>query len=490
MPRTCIVVGGGLGGLATAALLAEQGHHVTVLEKNAQVGGRASVLKLQGYTFDMGPSWYMMPEVFAQFFALFGKTIPDVYQLERLQTHYKVFFEGGRQYAIKSDGAANMRLFSELEPDGGIKLDRFLKESKYLYDQALSQLIMLNYRSLRPLLNPVLVARILSYDLFRSFHDYTKRAFRNPDLQKMLEFTTVFLGGSPYNTPAFYRLIAHADYTLGIYHPMGGMYKIVEAVQQLAIERGVIIKTNQDVTRIETVGRQAVAVHTQDQRYPADLVVANADYHYCETQLLDSTVQTHRQAYWDKAVVSPSAFLMYLGVKGKLPQLEHHNLYFGANWDEHFAAVYQDRQWPRDPSYYVHCPSRTDHSLAPADGETVIVLVPVAAGLADTPEIRRRFLQQILRHLSSLIGEEIEPRLAAEQLFTVNDFAQRYHAYRGSAFGLAHTLWQTAVFRPKNFSRKVRNLYYVGQYTNPGVGVPMVLLSAQIVAKMVKDDWT
>lgn len=487
MPRT-IVIGGGLGGLALAALLASHGHEVTLLEKNQKLGGRANTFSDKGFTFDMGPSWYMMPEVFEKFFSLFGKKVSDYYELKRLDTHYKVMFDDHRTYNVVSDIKKNLHLFAEHEKDGDVKLHRYLEKSQYLYNEALEKLILLNYQSLRPVLSPAVLLNLLSFDLFRSFHDYTKQSFSNPDLQKILEFTTVFLGGSPYNTPAFYSLIAHADYNLGIWHPMGGIYKVVEAVVSLARENGVTIKTGESVERILVENGQAKAVHTDTSTYEADFVVCNADYQFCETQLLPPEAQTYPEKFWQNATLSPSAFLLYLGIDGKLPQLEHHNLYFGDNWEEHFSTVYKKANWPDNPSYYIHCPSRTDSSLAPKKGETVIVLVPIAAGLPDSSEIREKMTKQVITHLSNLIDEDISSRILTKRVFTLNDFSKEYNAYRGSAFGLAHTLRQTALFRPKNFSKKVKNLYYVGQYTNPGVGMPMVLLSAQIAAEMILND--
>ncbi len=480
-----VIIGGGIGGLATAALLARDGYVVTVLEQNTHLGGRARQWQSHGYTFDMGPSWYMMPDIFERFFARFGYGIDDMYDLRRLETHYKVFFSSDRIYDIRASFEYNKNLFDRVERGAGDQLKRFLRTSEYIYRHAMDELVYLDYRSLLPLAHPRNLVHVPSLHLFETFHRHVARHVTHPDLQKILEFTTVFLGGSPYNTPAFYSLIAHTDFNLGIWHPMGGMGKIVDALVRLCNEYGVCIVPDSSVTHIDVRGGRACHVQTTRECYDVDTVVCNADYAFAETHLLDKEWQTYPSSYWERKTMSPAAFLMYLGVKGKLPQLEHHNLYFDNSWEQHFSTVYGDKQWPLNPSYYVHCPSRTDPSLAPPGGEVVIVLVPVAAGLEDTDAIRDQFADRILTHLEGLIGLSIRNRIEVQRVFAHRDFMSAYHAYQGAAFGVAHTLWQTAFLRPLHHSKKVVNLHYVGQYTNPGVGVPVCLMSAEIAHAQV-----
>jgi phytoene desaturase len=486
--KSVIVIGAGIGGLATAALLAKNGYKVTVLEKNREVGGRARQWKSKGFTFDMGPSWYMMPEVFEAYFSRFGKKTKSFYTLKRLPTHYAILFDNHRRYEIVSSYEKNRVLFEQTEPGAGKAFDEFLARSKYLYETAMKDLILLNHQSFRQVLTPNVLRNLPKMKLLTSFHDQVSQYFKNPDLQKILEFTTVFLGGSPYNTPAFYTLISHTDFNLGIYHPIGGMHMIIKALYLLCKEYGVIIKTNEPVKHIDVAKDVASDVITTKRYYKADFVVSNADYHFTETELLAHEHKTYHESYWKKKTLAPSAFLMYLGLNKKLNAAKHHMLYFNDSWEKHFKDVYEHPDWPDNPSYYVHVPSKTDSTLAPKGGETVIILVPVAPNLPDSEIMRKRFSRKIISHFEKLLGEPIEHSITTKRIFAHKDFIQDYNAYKGTAFGLAHTLFQTALFRPKNKSKKVENLYYVGQYTNPGVGVPICLLSAQITYNLINTN--
>lgn len=484
--KRVVVVGAGVSGLATAALLARQGYKVTVLEKNAFLGGRASVFTQDGYFFDKGPSWYMMPEVFDNFFAIFGKKVADYYQLLRLKTHYKVFFDSGRTYTITSDMAHNTRQFEAVEAGAGLRLAEYLAESKYIYNEAMRDLVMFDYSSLKQLLQPRLLSYLFRFKLFTTLHEYVAQFVHNKDLQKILEFTTVFLGGSPYNTPAFYSLVAHADFNLGIYYPMGGMHAIVNALTSLCQEYGVTILTNHEVTDVIMDQGHIAKVAVGRTTIDADVVVCAMDYRNFEVQVIPQPFQSYPQTYWAKKTLSPGAFIIYVGINKKLRHVEHHNLYFDSSWESHFKHVFEHRSWPENPSYYVHMPSKTDPGVAPARGETLMFLVPVAPGLDDTETLRNDFWQKIVAHFERITGESIIPHIVVKRVYAHRDFISEYNAFAGSAFGLAHTLDQTAIFRPRNYSKKIKNLYYVGQYTNPGVGVPTCLLSAQITSKLIR----
>jgi phytoene desaturase len=487
MAKKITVIGGGIAGLATAALLAKDGYQVTVLEKNNQLGGRARRFKAKGFSFDMGPSWYMMPEVFDKFFAFFGKKTSDFYQLIRIKNHYKVFIEN-RQYTIKDKLPENLKLFNQLGKNGGQKLKKFLKECQYVYELVMDKLVYYDYLSLQPLIDFKLIKNFLAFDFFRTFHQAVSAYFKNPDLQKILEFTTVFLGGSPYNTPAFYKLITHTDFNLGIYHPIGGIHKIIEALEKICLSNNVEIKTNQKADKIAVANDQAYKVFSGKKEYLTDAIVCTCDYQFAETKLLEKKYQTYPLSYWQKKTLAPSAFLIYLGVKGKIKNAEHHNLYFDQSWEKHFKDVYLNPGWPKNPSYYVHCPSINDPSLAPKNCETVIILVPVAPGLKDDEKTQTEFSSKIISHFEKLINYDLEKNILFKKIFTHKNFINDYNAYKGAAFGLAHTLFQTAIFRPKNKSRKIKNLYYAGQYTNPGVGMPICLLSSQIVYNLIINE--
>lgn len=483
-----VVIGGGIGGLAAAALLAKHGYQVTILEKNEMLGGRARKYVDGPYVFDMGPSWYMMPDVFETYFQLLSKDIKEYLDLKKLPIHYKVFYDNGNTYLINENLEDVKLQFEKAEKGASENLQRYLDKSRQLYQVATDKMVFFDYQTIWPLLNPGLLFKLPLISLLKNFHQDVATYFKNPELQKIIEFTTVFLGGSPYNTPAFYELISHTDFNQGIFYPQGGIFKIVEALEKICLEFGVIIEKSVEVQKIVVENGVARQVIGNNKEYDADVVVGNADYHFLETKLLEKKWQTYSDNYWNKKTLSPSGLIIYLGLDKKFAKLEHHNLYFNDSWEDGFKKVYQEPSWPENSSYYVHVPSRTDNSVAPENHETMMILVPVAAGLGDADEIREEQAVKVLQHLERLIGEPITPHIKSKRIFSHRDFISAYHAFRGCAFGLAHTLRQTAMFRPKNFSRKVKNLYFVGQYTNPGVGMPTTLISAQIVANLIKKN--
>lgn len=483
--KSVFVLGAGIGGLATAALLAKKGYNVTVIEKNSFLGGRASIYEEKSFTFDKGPSWYMMPEVFDDYFALFGKKTSDYYKLTRLAVNYKVFFDSGSTYEIESDAAKNIQTFERAEKGAGKKLQKYLAESKYLYETSMKEMVFLDYSALTQLLNIPLILNAPRLKLFNSLHSLIAKYFKNKELQKILEFTTVFLGGSPYNTPAFYSLVSHADFNLGIYYPDGGMNKIPHALASLCQELGVKIIKNEPVTKLETKNGLISKITTSRSSYAPDIVVSNIDYRFTETTLLQPESQTYDESYWSKKTLSPSALIIYLGINKKLKNISHHNLYFNSSWEEHFKNVYSDKNWPKNPSYYVHAPSLTDKSVSPRGSETLMFLVPVAPGLNDSDEARNKTAQYVLEHFQGLIKENFMQNIIVKKIYSHRDFIYEYNSYKGSAFGISHTLMQTGPFRPLNKSKKVKNLFYAGQFTNPGVGVPPCLISARITAGLI-----
>ncbi len=485
MKKKIIIIGGGIGGLATAALLGKSGHDVTVIEKNNQVGGRARVYKEKEFAFDIGPSWYMMPDAFEKFYAQFDKKPCDYFTLKKLSPSYKVFFSPDTSYEVSDVLKNNIDLFESIEAGAGKELEKFLKDSEKVYNLSMNELVQLDYKNMLDYKLLKVIKYLPSMNLFESYHSFIEKRFKDKRLQKILEFTTVFLGGSPYNMPAFYRLIAHTDFNLHIWYPMGGMYKVVESLKTLCAEHDVIIKTNESVQSVDVVNKVADLVITDKEQYHADIVISNADYAFTETRLLTQKDQTYNQNYWNKKTYAPSAFLIFLGLKEKIKNVEHHTLYFDPSWEQHFDTVFANSQWPESPSYYIHVPSKSDPSVAPEGGESLIFLVPVSAHLTDNDEIREKFSQQIIQHFEKLTGQIISDKIVVKKIYSQRDFNADYNTQSGSAFGLAHTLTQTAFFRPNNKSKKVKNLYYVGQYTNPGIGVPTCLISAQIVHSMI-----
>lgn len=480
-----IIVGSGFSGLATAALLAKQRFKVTVVEKNEQPGGRASVWIEGGFTFDMGPSWYLMPDVFERFFSEFNKKPEDLMDLIRLDPSYRVFFGPGDSLDISADLNRNLATFDEMEENGAEKMKKYLESAKYQYDVAMNQFIYKDYVHLTDFFNRKLVMEGTKLHIFDKLDHYAQRFFENPRIRKILEYNIVFLGGTPYNTPALYALMSHVDFNLGVWYPKGGIGKLVDVIYNLGLSQGVSFRFNEAVNKIEVEGKTAKRVVTDKDTLDADIVVVNADYAYAETNLLPEKSQTYPQKYWDGKSIAPSALLFFLGLNRKVENLIHHNLYFHPKWEKHFDTIFKKPSWPDEPSYYVSCTSKTDSSVAPIDGENIFILVPVAPNLEDNEKIREQYYNKILAHLENLIGENIKDAVVVKRIFAHNDFSHRYNAYQGTALGFAHTLRQTAIFRPRHKSKKVKNLYYTGHYTHPGIGVPMVIISSQILSEEI-----
>ena len=488
MEKKVVVVGGGIGGLAASALLAKEGFNVTVIEKNSTVGGRARTWEKDGFRFDMGPSWYLMPEVFEHFFALFGRKRKDYYTLKRLDPAYRVFFEPGEGVDVFSDLQRSAALFESFERGGGEKLRRYINRSRYKYEVAMQEFLYRNYTSVFDFLNRRMLIEGSRLNVFGSLDRMVGRWFKDRRAKQLLEYAMVFLGTHPQKAPGLYSIMSHVDLNLGVFYPHGGLSVVARSLQQLAESLGVTIRTGEPVERIVTAAGQAEAVVTARERYTADLVVANADYAHVETRLLENGARSKGAGYWKRRIWAPSMFILYLGLNRRLENLTHHNLYFREDWNEHFDTIFKHPGWPQLPCFYVSCISKSDDDAAPDGGENVFVLVPVAAGLEDTDDRRQSYADHVLSHVEQISGESIRSAVTVQRVYSQRDFADDYNAYRGTALGLSHTLGQTAIFRPPLKSRRVSNLYYTGQYTHPGVGVPMVLISAQVAASLIKED--
>jgi len=489
--KKAIVVGSGFGGLSAAALLAKDGFSVTVFEKNEGPGGRASVYSEKGYHFDMGPSWYLMPDVYERFFAEFSKKPSDFFELKKLDPSYRIHFGTGKVADISPDLEKNLALFDSLEPDGADKLKKYLESAREKYDLSINELLYRDYRSILDFLSGRLILEGRKLHVFENLDTFVSKHFKSDEAKKIVEYSIGFLGGSPKNTPSFYHIMSHIDLTLGVYYPVGGMRRVVAGIRELAESYGVEFRFNEPVTKITIEKKVAESVTTTKGTYPADLVLVNADYPFAEMELIDPGYRTYDEAYWDSRILAPSAIVMYLGVDRVVESIAHHTLFLDKNWEQNFDEIFDPEKagWPKSPSYYVNVPSRTDPTAAPPGCDTLFILVALAPGIEDSPEIRERFYEKIMDHLEATTGENIRDHIQVKRIFALNDFKDRYNAYKGTALGLSHTLLQTALWRPVHQSKKVRNLYYSGHYTHPGIGVPMTLISSTIVAKEISNKY-
>jgi phytoene desaturase len=483
------VIGAGFGGLSAAALLAKQGHDVTLLEKLDGPGGRARVLRDKGYSFDMGPSWYLMPDVFEKFFEEFDKKPSDYYDLIRIDPSYRIFFDGEAVTDVSASLEENYGLFDGFEEDGGEKLRRYLEQAERHYRLAMDEMLYREYDRIWDLFSGRLALEGFKLPLFSDIDSYISKTFKSSKSKKILEYSIGFIGGSPHNTPALYYIMNHVDFKLGVWYPAeGGIGRVVDALVQLCEEHGVEIRYDSEVKKIEVEDGKVSRVVTEDESIETDLVVVNADYAHSELELLEPRHRSYDEKYWDSRVMAPSALVLYVGIDKKLPKLEHHNLFLTKDWDQGFESIFDPKKarWPETPSYYINVTSKSDPTTAPEGGETLFILVPLAPDLEDTPEIRAKYYDKMITHLEKLAGEPIKGHEVVKRVYAVDDFREDYNAYKGTALGLTHTLMQTALFRPSHKSRKVDNLYYTGHYTHPGIGMPMCLISSQVLAKTIE----
>lgn len=479
-----VVIGAGLGGLATAGLLAKKGYDVTVVEKNEQCGGHAGVIREKGFTFCTSPSWYLQPEVFEQWFADLGRNASDYYTLKRLDPSYRIFFSPNDIVDIVADLKTNLATFESIEPGSAERFTTYLAEAHYKYDAALKNFLYKEYRTVFSLISWHAFNEGLRLTLFTSLDSYVGRFFKDDKLRKILEYPLMFLGGSPKSTPAIYSALAHADYTLGVWYPRGGLNAVAVAMEHVCKELGVRFRYNSPVRRIIVEHDRAAGVETSKGIVTADAVVSDADYVHTELSLLESKHRTYPSSYWDSKVIAPSAFILYLGVKKRLTKLKHHNLFFASDWHAHFDQIFKKPEWPEKPSYYVCAPSKSDPNQAPKGCENLFVLVPVASGLDEDEHSREEYADKIISHLEAVAGESFADAIVVKKIFSQGDFVERYNAFKGTALGLAQTRAQT-LWRPASVSKKVPGLFYTGRYTRPGIGVSMCVISGTMAAYYV-----
>lgn len=487
MKQKVVIIGAGIGGLATANILAKAGYDVSVYEKNSEAGGRAGVLNKDGFTFDTGPSWYLMPEVFEHYFNLLDTSAAEQLDIVKLEPSYKVFFEHDKPVTITPKLTEAQNTFEAIESGAGMALEKYVQQARYVYDMSLKHFLYTNVRSLRDLLQWEIVKNgpRFAHMALQSFDSRVSSYFHDHRLKQILEYSMVFLGASPYKAPAIYTLMSALDFELGVYYPKGGMYTLISAMERLGKTLGVSYQYESAISRIVTENGVAVGVEFENgDIVHADIVVSNADLHHTETKLLAPKEQTYPQKYWDKRTAGPSALLLYLGVRGTLPELEHHSLFFVDDWKGNFNAIYETKTIPEHASLYVSRATLTDPQLAPKGDESVVVLVPFPPGLSLSQETCEQLADTYIDQLAAMAQiPNFAERVVSRTVIGPNDFGHNFNAWEYTALGPSHTLRQTAWFRMHNKSRKVKNLYYVGGSTIPGVGLPMCIIGAELVYK-------
>ena len=479
--KKVIVIGSGFSSLSASCYLAKAGYEVEMFEKNDTVGGRARQLIKDGFTFDIGPSWYWMPDIFEKFFGDFGKKTSDYYHLDKLNPAYKIFFQDDI-ITIGDCMESICEEFERIEAGSSEHLKQFIGQAQENYDIAINKVV------LRPGLSPLeLVTKetVLKVDqFFKTISQQVRKRFKNPKLVSTLEFPVLFLGAKPSNTPSFYSFMNFADFGLGTWHPKGGMYEIIKAMKSVAEELGVTIHNNSPATHILVSDGEVLGIRSQGKNHLGDYVVSGADYHHSET-LLDKKYRQYSEEYWDKKTYAPSSLLFYIGFDKKLKNINHHNLFFDTDFEKHAQEIYDNPQWPSNPLFYANFPSVTDASMAPIGKETGFFLVPIAPGLEDTPQLRDQYFDIVMDRFENLTKQTVKNSVIFKESFCVNDFIEQYNSYKGNAYGLANTLRQTAFLRPNLKSSKVKSLFFTGQLTVPGPGVPPSLISGKLVADLI-----
>ncbi|WP_111668770.1 phytoene desaturase family protein [Algoriphagus litoralis] len=491
MPKKhVVVIGSGFAGLSVATHLANtKSFSVTLLEKNDSPGGRARKFEHQGFVFDMGPSWYWMPDVFEDYFAQFGKKPSDYYELLRLDPSYAVIYGDKDVLDIPADLGEFKQMLDNIESGAGAQLDKFLAQAKYKYQVGIHDLVKKPSRSLMEFASPSLLVDMIRMDIFQSMSKHVRKYFSHDKIIRLMEFPVLFLGETAENIPALYSLMNYADIALGTWYPKKGMHEIIKGMVSLAEEKGVHIQYSAEVEKINVENGLAKSlVLKSGEIIKADIIIAGADYHHVDRHLLDPEYSNYSEKYWDERVMAPSSLLFYLGINKRLKNLRHHNLFFDEPLGPHADAIYTNPRWPEKPLFYASVPSITDPTVAPEGMENLFLLIPLAPDLEDSEEMREKYFGIIMDRLEKISGQEIRSHIVYKRSYAHSDFKADYHAFKGNAYGLANTLFQTAILKPGLKNKKVKNLYYTGQLTVPGPGVPPSLISGGVVAREVMKE--
>jgi phytoene desaturase len=494
MTKNAIVIGSGFAGLSAACYLAKEGFKVTILEKNNDIGGRARVWKKNGFTFDLGPSWYWMPDVFEKFFADFGYTIDQLYDLKLLEPSYRVWFDKNSKLEqsfyktdypcvdVPSSTEEFIKLCEKIEVGSSEKVLKLLNHASFTYKKGVSDYMRRPSTKISEFLDYEFIKGVLSAGILKSYGKEIDNLFKSPQLRDLLKFPTLFLGTTPDKTPYLYSLMLHAAIVGKTWYPMGGMFKIIEAMTKVASKLGVTILPNSEVTKINVRNGKVISVSTKAEDFETDFVVASGDYAFIEQNLLDPEYQIYSEKYWNTRTLSPSSLIFYWGIKGKVENFLHHNLFFHEDFKQHSEEIYNNPEWPTKPLFYVCNPSKTDLSVAPEGYENMFVLIPIAPGLKDDASTREKYKKIVLNKILEITGQELAGRIVLERTYCIKDFEADYHALKGNAYGLANSLKQTAIFKPRLNHPKIKNLVFAGQLTVPGPGMPPSLISGQLAA--------
>lgn len=485
MKKKIVVIGSGFSGISAATYLAHYGYEVEVLEKNKELGGRARTFSEQGFLFDMGPSWYWMPEIFKNYFSDFGQSINDYYTLVKTDPAFDIVFKNKEKISVPNNYEELKILFEQIENGSGKQLDIFMQDAKTKYQIGMGDFVFKPGLRIGELLNIKTLKGVTQLSLLSNFRKLVRKHFKDPKLQALMEFPVLFLGAMPQKTPALYSLMNYAGLQLGTYYPMGGFGKVIEGMTHLAKQKGVVFSMEQEVNKIEIEQQKVQFIHTNQNKFKADAFVASADYHHIESLIHPENKRNYNEKYWSKKTFAPSCLLFYLGVKTKINELNHHTLFFDEDIDRHSSDIYTEPKWPENPLFYVCCPSKTDSTVAPEGMENLFLLMPLAPGIEDHNELREKYFDILIDRLEKFCNQNIRSQLIYKRSYCINDFKNDYHAYKGNAYGLANTLRQTANLKPKLINKHCTNLIYTGQLTVPGPGVPPSIISGKLAAMQV-----
>ena len=476
------IIGGGFSGLSAACFAAQAGHDVTIFEKNTTIGGRARSYSAQGFVYDMGPSWYWMPDVFEKFFNSFDKKASDYYDLKKLDPGFQVFFKEGQTMQVPASADELYAIFEQIEHGAANKLKAYLSEAEVKYRLGMQELVYKPALSIREFMSYKVIKGVLQTNVFKSLRTHVRSYFKDPRLVALMEFPVLFLGAMPQDIPSLYSLMNYAALVQGTYYPMGGMYTVIEAMEELALSLGVEIRTNAAIKGMRMKNGLITTIETEQSHHHTDVVISSCDYHHTEAALLGADYSNYNEKYWDKKTFAPSCLIFYLGVNKRINKLIHHNLFFDADLDIHAKDIYENPKWPEEPLFYACCPSKTDNTVAPEGMENIFLLMPIAPGIEDNETLREHYFNVMIARMEKICGEPILPNIIYKKSYCVTDFVDDYYAYKGNAYGLANTLRQTAMLKPSIRNKKLKNLFYTGQLTVPGPGVPPSIISGEIAA--------